>query len=46
MRDLHERSRSSWFLFWRSASFRKEFADVCEEAQKLEADVNVGVPFE
>ena len=46
VRDLHEQSRSSWFLFWRSPSFRKELADTHEEVRKLKADSSVSAPSE
>ena len=43
MRSVHEQSRSSWLLFWRSASFREELSYAYEEVRKLKTDVDVSV---
>ena len=39
---LEKRCRSSWFLFWRSAKFRKDLAGASEEIRRFCGDVNVG----
>jgi hypothetical protein len=43
VRDVHEQSRSSWLLFWRSSSFREELSDAYKEVRRLEVDADVSV---
>jgi hypothetical protein len=41
--SLESQSRSTWFLWWRSATFRNEPAEACKTVRNLEDEVDVSL---